>query len=152
MRVCLHVHCHNRLVDPHIPVAALGEANPVLVKRPLEPRSHFVHTHTHSQVQCIGTRIKWVCPVCKYVQRQHTSARQQCLQWTNCVRVFVSEISVIPGFICAIPRLIWDISFIQPLWDVNLTSTFLLVCSSGLDSTSASVSIGEFFCPAHRAN
>lgn len=36
MCVCSTVHCHNRLVDPRIPVAALRAANPVSLKKPLE--------------------------------------------------------------------------------------------------------------------
>lgn len=75
--VSLCVHCHNRLVDPHIPVAALRAANPVLVKGPLNSWVTRL-LHTHSQVKCMGTHIKWVCPVCKYAHTRHMDAHTHC--------------------------------------------------------------------------
>lgn len=109
--------------------------------------------HTHSQVKCMGTHIKWVCLVCKYAHTRHMNAHSRC-KYKQCTASPVKQMCALFLASSVIPSLTRNISFIQALWDVTRLEIWLppscqLICLylSGLDSITLFVSIGlSVFC------
>lgn len=114
--VCSTAHCHNRLVDPRIPVAALRAANPDSLKKPLELLGRTSNQSAH--------KLKaWTRTSQGFVLRMHTerhmdahTPRKHAVAVRQMCVINVTKICVL--FLASS----WQmkmISFRENLWDVT---------------------------------
>ncbi len=112
------VRCHNRLVDPHIPAAALREANPAFLEGPLNSQVTLLHTYSQDAFNAwahTSSGVVLCADLCIPSAWTHTCCRNKLRTNAPSVCYCFLEKPAIKG---VSPCLTLNISFIKPPWKV----------------------------------